>query len=69
MGDVGFEVVDDGGVGVELLDERGDGGGGGGDVDAAEAEEGEFAAVVVVLCLLICSFLKVLLAEPYVVVG
>ena len=47
--DVGFEVGDYGGVGVELLDQRGDRRGGGGDVDAAEAEEGEFAAVVVVL--------------------
>ena len=52
--DVGFEVGDYGGVGVELLDEWGDGRGGGGDVYAAEAEEGEFAAVVVVLFMVCC---------------
>ena len=47
MADVGLEVLDDGGVGVELLHEGGRGGGG--EVEAAEAEEGEFATVVVVL--------------------
>ena len=47
--DVGFEVCDYGGIGVELLDEWKDGRGCGRDVDAAEAKEGEFAAVVVVL--------------------